>query len=122
MFGFMVPKGRAGETAASITAATVATAAVACAACCILPFALPAAALAGAASVIALFAHAQRWMTNLAALAVIASWAWLTWQAVRHNRKPSTSAISIMFVASGIITIALMWPLIERPIVQALRG
>jgi len=111
-----------GETAVSVTAATLASSAVACVACCIVPFALPAAMLAGVGSTLALFDHAHRWMTNVAALAVIASWAWLTWQAVQNNRKPSTSAVAIMFVASGIITIALLWPLIDRPIIQALRS
>jgi hypothetical protein len=115
-------KGQGIEKAASITAATLATGAAACAACCILPFALPAAALASIGSIIALFEHAYRWMTDLASVVAIASWAWIAWQSLHNSRKPSTLSLSIMVMASGIITIALLWPLIERPIIEALRS
>jgi hypothetical protein len=61
-------------------------------------------------------------MTDLASVVVIASWAWIAWQSLHNSRKPSTLSLSIMVMASGIITIALLWPLIERPIIEALRS
>lgn len=116
------PNTETAQQVAGITAATLATGAAACAACCVLPFALPAAVLASAGGLIAVFEHAYRWMTSLATLVVIATWAWLAWQNMRGHRKPSASTVYIMFLASGIVAIAQLWPLIERPVIQALRN
>jgi len=114
-------KKRPGEKAAGITAVTLATGAVACGACCVLPFALPAAMLAGGGSILALVAKAHAWVTVLAILAVVGAWGWIVWQAVRSRRSPATSTLAVMAGATALLTIAVLWPLIEHPLIQMLR-
>jgi hypothetical protein len=80
-----------GTKAASLTAVTLATGAVACGACCVLPFAVPAAALAGTGSILAWFAGAHAWVTGLALFAVIGAWLLVAWQTARTGRKPAAS-------------------------------
>jgi hypothetical protein len=63
--------------AAGVAAVTLASGAVACGACCVLPFAVPAVALAGAGSMLALLAGAHAWVTGVAAVAVAGAWIWI---------------------------------------------
>jgi hypothetical protein len=106
--------------AVSLTAATLATGAVACGACCVLPFALPAAALASTGSVLAWLAGAHAWITGLALVAVLGAWAWIAWDAARSQRRPARSTLYVMTAATILTTVAVLWPLIERQIVRAL--
>lgn len=102
-----------GIKAASFSAITLATGAVACGACCVLPFALPAAVLAGAGGVLAWIAHAQVWLTGSAILAVIGAWAWIAWQTARSRLKPAASTLIVMVAATGLVLIAILWPMVE---------
>jgi ABC-type nickel/cobalt efflux system permease component RcnA len=74
-----------GAKTAGLIAATLATGAVACAACCVLPFALPAAVLAG--GMLAWLAKAHLWIAGLAILVVIG--AWIAWRKRRTRCKPA---------------------------------
>jgi hypothetical protein len=115
-------KNQPGVKAAGLTAVTLATGAVACGACCVLPFALPAAALAGGGSILALLASAHAWVTGLAILAVIGAWGWIVWQVVRTRRSPAASTLVVMVGATALSTIAVLWPVIEHHLVRALRA
>jgi hypothetical protein len=110
---------RPGAKAAALTAVTLATGAVACGACCVLPFALPAAALAATGSILALLANAHAWITGLAILAVIGGWSWLAWQTVRTRRRPAASTLYVMVAATALSAIAALWPVIEPHLVRA---
>jgi len=110
-----------GARTAGVTAATVATAAVACAACCVLPFALPAAMLASVGGVLAWFDHIHVWVTRVAIFAVIASWLWIGWQTARTRRKPSVVTLYVMGLATALMIVAMLWPLIEPHLIRALR-
>jgi hypothetical protein len=108
-----------GAKAAGLTAVTIATGAVACGACCVLPFALPAAALAGTGSILALLANAHAWVTGLAILAVIGAWSWIAWQTVRTRRSPAASTLYVM-AATALLAVAVLWPVIEPHVVRVL--
>jgi hypothetical protein len=96
--------------AASFTAVTLATGAVACGACCVLPFALPAAALASAGSVLAWLAGAYAWITGVALLAVLGAWAWIAWDTARSQRRPAASTLYVMTAATILTAVAALWP------------
>jgi hypothetical protein len=106
--------------AAGVAAVTLAGGAVACGACCVLPFAVPAVALAGAGSMLALLAGAHAWVTGVAAVAVAGAWIWIWWQSVRARAKPAASTLYLMSVASALLGVALLWPYIEPHIMRAL--
>jgi hypothetical protein len=109
-----------GAKAAGLAALTLATGAVACGACCVLPFALPAAVLAGGGSLLALLANAHAWVTGLAILAVIGACSWIAWQTVRTRRSPAASTLYVMVAATALLAIAALWPVIEPHLVRAL--
>lgn len=99
-------------------AAATATGALACAAGCILPFALPAIALASAGGVIAWLVQAQGWMMNLAVVAVAAGWIWVGWLSLRHKSRPTPSTFGAMTVATLMLALAAVWSVIEPVFVQ----
>ncbi len=107
---------------AGAAAITASTAAVACAVCCVLPLALPAAALAMFGGTLALFAGAYRWLAPLAVLAVAAAWIWVVFQSRRSRKRPARSTLVIMGIATAMMVLAMLWPLVESSIVGALRG
>jgi hypothetical protein len=109
-----------GSKAAGLTAVTLATGAVACGACCVLPFALPAAALASAGGILAWFAGMHVWITALAVLAVIAAWVWIAWQSRRTRCRPAASTLSVMVAATALMGLAVLWPLVEEQLVPLL--
>jgi hypothetical protein len=115
-----IARKRTGVKAAGLTAATLATGAVACAACCVLPFALPAAALAGTGSILAWLVGAHAWVTGLAILPVIGAWAWIVWQTVQTRRRPAASTLYVMAAATALVAMAVLWPLIEPHLARAL--
>ena len=113
---------KAPERAARGAALTVAAGAVACGVCCVLPFALPAVALASAGGVIAWFSGVQFWATVLAAIIVAAAWIWIVVQSVRAKAKPARSTIYMMGIATSVLLLALFWSRIEPLIIQALKA
>ena len=112
--------GQRGTRAAGLTAVTLATGALACGACCVLPFALPAAMLAGAGGLLAWFAGARGSVTGLAILAVIGAWGWIAWQTARARRRAAASTLYVMAAATALTAIAMLWPLIEPHLVRAM--
>jgi hypothetical protein len=108
--------------AASATALTAAAGAVACAACCVLPFALPATVLASVGGVLAWVDHIHIWITRLAILAVVLAWGWIIGQSVRAGRKPAATTLYVMLAATALAGMALAWPVLEKPIIRALKA
>ncbi|MGY4299888.1 hypothetical protein ACVWXN_007983 [Bradyrhizobium sp. i1.4.4] len=110
-----------GSRAAGLTAMTLSTGAIACGACCILPFTLPATVLAGTGSVLAWFVHMHLWVTILAIVAVVGAWSWIALQIRRTRRKPAMSTLVMLASSTVLTTAAVLWPLIEKPLIRMLR-
>ena len=110
-----------GSKAAGITAVTLSTGAVACGVCCVLPFALPATILASTGSLLAWFVKLHVWVTILAVLSVAGAWGWIAWQTRRTRRRPATSTLFMMGAATVLLTVAVLWPLLEKPLIRMLR-
>jgi hypothetical protein len=110
-----------GSKAAGVTAVTLSTGAVACGVCCVLPFALPATILASTGSLLAWFVKLHVWVTILAILSVVGAWGWITWQTRRTRRKPATSTLFMMGAATVLLAVAVLWPLLEKPLIRMLR-
>jgi hypothetical protein len=110
-----------GSKAAGLTALTLSTGAVACGVCCVLPFALPAAVLASTGSLLVMFVKMHVWVTILAILSVAGAWGWIAWQTRRTRRKPATSTLFMMGASTVLLTVAVLWPLLERPLIRMLR-
>jgi hypothetical protein len=102
------------------TAAVAAAGAVACSVCCVVPFALPAAALAVTGSILAWFASNQAWMTAMALAAVVGGWLWVGAQAIKTKRRPARSTLLAMIGATLMVLTALAWPRIEPVIIGML--
>ncbi|UPK08007.1 hypothetical protein IVB05_12885 [Bradyrhizobium sp. 170] len=101
-------------------AAVTATGALACAVCCVLPFALPAVALASAGGIIAWFAQAQSWMMDLALVAAAAAWLWVGWQSLRSKTRPAKPTLFAMSCATIFLVLAISWPFLEPSVVRLL--
>ena len=111
-----------GSKAAGVTAVTLATGAVACGVCCVLPFALPATILATTGSLLAWFVKLHLWVTILAILSVAGAWGWIGWETRRTNSKPAYSTLVMMGAATVLLTVAVLWPLLEKPLIWMLRA
>lgn len=111
-----------GSKAAGVTAMTLSTGALACGACCVLPFTLPATVLAGTGSILSTFVHMHWWVTILSILAVTSAWGWIAWQKRRTGRMPSSATVVMMATSTLFMAVAVMWPLIEKPIIRMLRA
>jgi hypothetical protein len=112
----------AGAKAAGAAAMTLSTSGLACVACCVLPFTLPATILASTGALLSAFIHMRWWLLALSVIAVITAWGWLGWQIRQTGRKPSTGTLTMMTVSTLLMTISLLWPLIEKPLMRALRA
>ena len=93
---------------------TLSTGAIACGVCCVLPFALPAHFSRAPGSLLALFVKMHLWVTILAILSVVGAWGWIAWQSRRTRRKPAMSTLFMMVAATVLLTVAVLWPLIEK--------
>jgi len=102
--------------------ATAAAGALACAACCVLPFALPAAVLASFGGVLAWVDHIHIWVTRFAIVAVVVAWGWIIGQSAKARRMPAATTLYVMLAATALAGTALAWPLLEKPIIRALKG
>lgn len=107
-----------GPPIAASAAALAATGALACAVCCILPFALPAAALALAGGALAWLASIYEWAIVAAVVLVAVAWIWVAFQSVRARRRPAAATVLVMLAATAMLGLAYYWPSIE-PIVVA---
>ena len=111
-----------GSKAAGVTAMTLSTGAVACGVCCVLPFALPATILASTGTLLAWFVSIHKWVTVLAILSVVGAWGWIARQSLRSRRRPAASTMFMMGASTVLLTVAVLWPLIEKPLIRALRA
>lgn len=111
-----------GSKAAGAAAITLSAGAVACGACCVLPFILPTTILAGTGSLLSSFIHMHWWMTGLSVFAVVGAWGWMAWQMHRTGRKPARATLVMMIASTVFMTVSLIWPLIEKPLIRALRA
>jgi hypothetical protein len=111
-----------GSKAAGVTAITLSTGALACGVCCVLPFALPATVLAGSGAVLAWFVKIQLWAKIIAVLSVLGAWGWIGWQSRRTRRRPALSTLVMMGMATTVLTVSMLWPLLEKPIIRLLRA
>lgn len=110
------------ERAARGAALTAAVGAGACGLCCVLPFALPAVALASAGGILAWLGGAQFWVTVLAGVIVATAWVWIAWRSARTKAKPASGTLFIMTIATGVLLLGVLWPHLEPLIIQALKG
>ena len=78
--------------------------------------------LASTGAVLASFVKLHLWVTILALLSVVGAWGWIAWQSRRTRRKPATSTLFMMGAASVLLTTAVLWPLLEKPIIRLLRA
>ena len=108
------------ERTASVAAMTTAAGAVACGVCCVLPFAFPAVAAAGAGGVLAWFGGVQSWATALATIIVAGAWISVGVQSHRARAKPSPPTVYMMVLATAVLALAAMWPRIEPLVIRAL--
>jgi len=92
--------------AMSAAAVTVAIGAAACGVCCVLPFALPAVALAASGGVLALFATAFRGALYLAAGIVAAAWLWVIVDTRRTRTRPARKTLTMMAAATSLLVAA----------------
>ena len=107
------PEGKA----AGVTAVLATTGAVgACVLCCTLPVAFPAVALAMLGGGVAFLGLAHMAMMVIGLVAVVGAWGWVWWQSRRTGRRPARLTVRLMIVATALLALALIWPLIERPL------
>lgn len=118
--GPSAPPARSGARPAGAAALTASTAALACSACCVLPLALPAAALAATGGTLAIFAAAARWLVPISALVVAAGWWWVWREARRSGLPPSRATKVMMGIASVMLLLSLAWPLLEARMIALL--
>jgi len=104
------------------TAIVAATGALACGVCCVLPFALPAAIVALTGGVMAWWGNMMPLVRAVAAVAVAGGWLWVGGQSLRTRRRPATSTIMAMILATGMLAGALAWPSFESEILELVRG
>ena len=110
--------GSRGASIAASAAGVAATGALACAACCILPFALPAAALAVAGGTLAWLASLYEGAIVAATVLVATAWIWVVRQSQRTRKRPAATTVLVMLAASTMLALAYCWPIVE-PIVIA---
>jgi hypothetical protein len=110
----------AGQKAAGGAAITVAAGAVLFGMCCVLPFALPAVALASAGGLLAWLGHAQRPLTAVAFVATAGAWIWIWRQSARARARPGASTVYLMGIATVFFLLVLLWPVIESHIVRTI--
>jgi hypothetical protein len=120
MFDQFVTPARPNPPRAARRALACACAAAACAAACVAPLALPAVLLAGTGTALTWLAGAHSWMTALATIAAAVAWLWIWRQASRSGTRPSSATLRIMGIATLLLVLALVWPLLEPQIAQAL--
>ena len=110
------------ERAASAAAATVAIGAVACGVCCVLPFALPAVALAASGGTLAAFAQAFWGALYFATAMVAIAWLWVIVDTRRTEKRPARATLTMMVVATAALAVAGLWPTIEPHLITMLKA
>jgi hypothetical protein len=113
-------RGDRGTAVAASAAGIAAAGAFACAACCILPFTLPAAALAVTSGMLAWLASIYEGAIIVAIALVAAAWIWVIRQSLRTRKRPAAATVMVTLGASVMLALAYFWPAIEPLAVAAL--
>jgi hypothetical protein len=108
--------------AASVAALTTAAGAVACGVCCVLPFAVPAVAAAGVGGALAWVGRAHGTMTLVASAIVVAAWISVGAQSRRARKKPASTTLYAMVIATAVLALAIVWPRIEPHLIDLVRA
>jgi cytochrome bd-type quinol oxidase subunit 2 len=108
--------------AASVAALTTAAGAVACGVCCVVSFALPAVAAAGAGGTLAWVGRAHGTMTLIASAIVVAAWISVGFQSRRARKRPASTTLYAIVIATAILALAIVWPRIEPYLIDLLRA
>jgi hypothetical protein len=74
------------------------------------------------AGALAWLARAQGTMTLIASGIVVAAWISVAGQSGRARRKPASSALHAMGLATAALALAIVWPRIEPYLIDLLRG
>ncbi|WP_434405477.1 hypothetical protein [Sphingobium sp. DN12] len=108
------------ETSVGVAATITSSAAVlSCAACCVLPLALPAAALAGLGTTLSWFEGASPWLRILSVLIVAAAWIMVWRQGRNTGRRAARSTLMLLSISTVLTVISLVWePFIEAFIIS----
>lgn len=122
LFEQFVTPAPSGSPKAARVALACACGAAACGAACVAPLVLPAVVLAGTGVMLAWLATAHAWMTVLGIIAVTVAWLWIWRQASGSGQRPSRSTLYMITVATFLLALALLWPLLEPQIARALGG
>jgi DsbC/DsbD-like thiol-disulfide interchange protein len=109
------------KTACGVAIATAAGA-VLCGVCCVLPFALPAVALASSGTAIAWLASGYSWATSIAIGIVVAAWLWIAVKSFRAQARPSASTFYAMGIATAVLGLAVVWPRMEPRLIAFLKA
>lgn len=115
----ITPSGKSNEKIAK-TATISALAAVACTSCCVLPFILPAVALANIGGLLAILDHAHVWVTRGAMFVVACAWILIGFQTGISQKRPSRSAVLWMTFATILAVAAASWPTLKPLVFQIL--
>jgi hypothetical protein len=108
--------------AASAAALTTAAGAVACGVCCVLPFAMPAVAAASAGGTLAWVGRAHGTMTLIASVIVVAAWVSVGAQSRRARKRPASTTLYAMVIATAVLALAIVWPRIEPYLIDLVRS
>jgi hypothetical protein len=90
--------------------------------CCVLPFALPAVAAAGAGGALAWVGRAHGTMTLIASAIVVAAWISVGAQSRRARKRPAWTTLHAMVIATAVLALAIVWPRIEPYLIDLLRA
>jgi chromate transport protein ChrA len=118
----MLKRTTGASRAASVAALTTAAGAVACGVCCVLPFALPAVTAASAGGALAWLGRAHGTMTLIALAIVVTAWISVGAQSWGARRRPASTTLYAMAIATAVLTLAIAWPRIEPYLIDLLRG
>ena len=120
--GRQLPMLRGPEKTACGVAIATAAGAVLCGVCCVLPFALPAVALASSGTAIAWLANGYSWATAIAVGIVAAAWLWIAVKSMRARAWPAASTFYAMGMATVVLGLAVVWPRIEPALIAILKA
>jgi hypothetical protein len=90
--------------------------------CCVLPFAVPAVAAAGAGGAVAWIGRAHGTMTLIASAIVAAAWISVGAQSRRARKRPASTTLYAMVIATAVLALAIVWPRIEPYLIDIVRA
>jgi hypothetical protein len=86
------------------------------------PPSLPNAIVAISGGTLALFAKIHPLVTLVAFIAVVTSWLWIVSRTLQTRRKPAPATLITVSIATMMLALSMMWPLIEHALFRLLRA